>query len=70
MSSNAPDPPLEPPYPERGPGKPVLVFVTVAVRTSDGPGPGVKHVPPAEASALIAAKHAVPGEQPPRGWPG
>jgi len=65
-----PDPPLDPPPPAAGGGKSVPVFVTNAVRTSDGPGPGVKHVPPAEASALVAAKLAVHGEQPPRGWPG
>ena len=29
------------------------VFVTVAVRTSDGPGPGVKTVPVAEGQWLI-----------------
>jgi hypothetical protein len=44
------------------------VFVTVADRTSDGPGPGVRHVPPAEAGALVSARHAVHGEQPARGW--
>jgi hypothetical protein len=63
-----PDPPAVPPDPERGPGKPVPVFVTVAVRTSDGPGPGVKRLPPAEASALVAMKYAVHGDQPPRGY--
>jgi hypothetical protein len=31
----------------------VAVFVTVAVRTSDGPGPGPKRVPPGEAAALV-----------------
>jgi hypothetical protein len=52
------------------PGDPVPVFVTNATKTSDGPGPGVKRLPPAEATALVAAKVAVHGEQPPRGWPG
>jgi len=41
----------------------VAVFVTVAVRTSDGPGPGVRRVPPGE-----AARRAVYGDQPPRGF--
>jgi len=49
-------------------GDPVPVFVTNGVRTSDGPGPGVKHVPPAEAGALIAARVAVHGDRPPQGW--
>ncbi|HET9966908.1 MAG TPA: hypothetical protein VFQ68_01655 [Streptosporangiaceae bacterium] len=46
----------------------VPVFVTNAVRTSDGPGPGVKHLPPAEANRLISARYAVGGESPPRGF--
>jgi hypothetical protein len=74
LTTNAPDPPLVPP----GPPAPaegeqlVPVFVTVAVRTSapEGAGPGVRHVPAAEASALVGAKLAVPGDRPPRGWPG
>src|SRR5690348_5334001 len=48
----------------------VPVFVTNGVRTSDGPGPGVKRVPPAEASALLADRVAVPGDKPPRNWSG
>jgi hypothetical protein len=63
-----------PPGPGAGsrsaPGPLSTVFVTVAVRTSDGPGPGVKQVPAAEAGALVAQKHAVYGDQPPRGWCG
>jgi hypothetical protein len=51
-------------------GDPVAVFVINGVRTSDGPGPGVRHVPPAEASALIAARTAVAGDKPPPNWPG
>jgi hypothetical protein len=47
----------------------VTCFVTVGVRTSDGPGPGVKHVPPA-AAALLADRVAVSGDQPPRNWSG
>jgi hypothetical protein len=45
----------------------VAVFVTVAVRTSDGPGPGVKRVPPGEAAALVGNRRAVYGDQAPRG---
>jgi hypothetical protein len=60
-------PPPEPPPPT---GKPVPVFLLNAVRTSAGPGPGLKMLPPAEAGALVAARLAVHGEQPPIGWPG
>jgi hypothetical protein len=70
MTAHMPDPPLVPPDPPAGPGDSVPVFVTVAVRTSDGPGPGVRHLPPAEAQSLIGRRLAVHGEQPPRGWPG
>jgi hypothetical protein len=45
----------------------VAVYVTNAVRTSDDPGPGPKRVPPGEAGRLTRSKHAVYGEQPPRG---
>jgi hypothetical protein len=46
----------------------VAVFVTTAVRTSAGPGPGVRHIPAAEAAQLIARRHAVTGERPPKGY--
>ncbi len=46
----------------------VAVFVTVAVRTSDGPGPGVRRVPPGEAARLVGDRRAVYGDQPPRGF--
>jgi hypothetical protein len=46
----------------------VPVFLTVAVRTSGGSGPGVVRVPPAEAGRLVADHHGVPGEVPPRGY--
>jgi hypothetical protein len=46
----------------------VTVFVTNAVRTSDGPGPGVKRLPPGEAAALVTSRRAVYGDQPPRGY--
>jgi hypothetical protein len=66
-TSNAVTP--EPPPPDTS-GTPMTVFVTTAVRTSAGPGPGVKTLPPAEAASLIAMKYAVGGSQPPRGFPG
>jgi hypothetical protein len=46
------------------------VYLTTAVRTSAGPGPGVKRLPAAEANRLIARKHAVSGTEPPRGYMG
>jgi hypothetical protein len=46
------------------------VFVTVAVRTSDDPGPGVKHLPRAEASVLIGTRMAAADGEPPLSWPG
>jgi hypothetical protein len=57
-----------------GPGEPdgplVAVFVINAVRTSAGTGPGALQLPAPEASALVARRYAVYGDQPPRGWPG
>ena len=47
---------------------PVSVYLTTAVRTSDGLGPGVKRVPPGEAAALVNDRRAVYGDQPPRGF--
>ena len=46
----------------------VPVFVTNAIRTSAGPGPGPKRVPPDEAGRLVRARLATYGEQPPRGF--
>jgi hypothetical protein len=46
----------------------VPVFLLNGTRTSAGPGPGLKHLPPLEASALVRAKLAVPGTDPPRGY--
>jgi hypothetical protein len=67
-TSNVTVPPAPPPaIPDDG-SDPVPVFVTTGVRTSDGPGPGVKHLPPAEASRLVNARVAVAGDKPPRGW--
>lgn len=64
--TNAADPPVPPP--DRGGGELVPVFLLVGVRTSDGPGPGVKHLPPAEAGSLVSRRLAVHGETPPHGW--
>jgi hypothetical protein len=58
------------PAPPDASGDPVPVFLVVAVRTSDGPGPGAKLLPPAEAASLVGRKLAVAGFTPPRGWPG
>lgn len=46
----------------------VPVYLTVGVRTSGGNGPGVVHLPREEAARVVAARHGVPGEQPPRGY--
>jgi hypothetical protein len=46
----------------------VDVYLTVGVRTSDGPGPGHKRVPPGEAAALVGNRRGVYGDQPPRGF--
>src|SRR5260370_30868802 len=46
------------------------VYMTVAIRTSAGPGPGHKRLPQAEANLLIARKHAVAGTEPPRSFHG
>ncbi len=48
--------------------QPVAVFVTTGIRTSGGNGPGVVHVPPAEAARLVADRRAVYGDRPPRGY--
>jgi len=46
----------------------VDVFVTTAVRTSAGPGPGHLRVPQAEAAALVNTHRGVFGDRPPRGY--
>jgi hypothetical protein len=46
----------------------VPVFLTVGVRTSGGNGPGVVRVPRDEAARIVAARHGVSGERPPRGF--
>jgi hypothetical protein len=67
-TSNASVPPV-PPEPGGDDGDLVTVFVAAGgIRTSDGPGPGVRHVSPAEAAWLIQMRYAVAGETPPRGF--
>jgi hypothetical protein len=39
--------------------------VVNGTRTSQGPGPGVKQLPPLEANALIRQRFAVAGDRPP-----
>jgi hypothetical protein len=46
----------------------VSVFVTTGIRTSGGAGPGVVRVPRDEAARIVAARHGVAGERPPRGY--
>ena len=49
------------------PAEPVVtVYLTNAVRTSQGPGPGVKHLPASEAGALVGMKYAVTETTTPR----
>ena len=67
-TSNVTVPPVPPPDPVAGEDDKVACFVLNGTRTSDGPGPGVKRLDPAEAARLIAMKMAVAGDQPPRGW--
>jgi hypothetical protein len=63
-------PPQYQPEPAPRGSKTVPVFLLNGTRTSAGPGPGVKHLHPAEAGALVSAHLAVAGDQPPRGWSG
>jgi hypothetical protein len=46
----------------------VTVYLTNAVGTSDGHGPGVKRLPVAEAATLVRRKVAVYGTEPPTGF--
>jgi hypothetical protein len=46
----------------------VAVYLTNGTRTSVGPGPGLKRLPPAEAGRLVSARLAAYGETPPRGY--
>lgn len=46
--------------------EPVMqVYLTNAVRTSQGPGPGPKTLPASEANALIGMKYALAGSRNP-----
>ena len=54
--------------PAAPPGDRITVYLTVAVRTSDGPGPGPKSLPAAEASALVRRRHATYGDTAPAGF--
>ena len=47
------------------PEQQVVIYLCVAVRTSQGPGPGVKQLPASEAGALVRAKYAVYGDRNP-----
>lgn len=53
--------------PEAGDGL-ADVYLTVAVRTSAGPGPWPVRVPRDEANRIISARHGVAGTQPPRNF--
>jgi hypothetical protein len=66
-AANAADPPV-PPAQEAG--ELVPVYLTTAVRTSAGPGPGPRRLPAAEAGALVGRRLAIHGDQPPRGFLG
>ena len=43
-------------------------YLTVAIRTSRGCGPGVKRLPASEAARIVNAKLGVLGTAPPRGF--
>ncbi len=43
----------------------VTIYLTNGVRTSAGPGPGVKTLPASEAGALVSMKYAVCGTRSP-----
>lgn len=51
--------------PAAPPGDQVTVYLTVAVRTSQGPGPGPLTLPRDEAARLVAQRFAVYGGSPP-----
>jgi hypothetical protein len=48
----------------------MTIYLSVGVRTSQGPGPGVKTLPASEALSLVSAKYAVAGTSPPDGMGG
>jgi len=43
----------------------VTIYVVVGVRTSAGPGPGVKTLPASEAGAIVSMKYAAYGDRDP-----
>jgi hypothetical protein len=45
-----------------------VVYVTNAIMTSAGPGPGPKTLPQAEAARLLRDRLAVHGDRAPRGY--
>jgi hypothetical protein len=47
---------------------PVMIFLTNGVNSSAGAGPGPRTVPADEAARLVARRHAVYGDRPPRGY--
>ena len=46
----------------------VMIYVTTAVRTSAGPGPGVLELPADEANRIVSSRLGVLGSEPPRGY--
>jgi hypothetical protein len=44
------------------------VYVTTAIMTSAGPGPGALRMPLAEAGRLVKDRKAIYGSRPPRGF--
>jgi hypothetical protein len=67
-SNSSPAAPPPEPAEDGGSGL-VTVFITAgAVRTSAGPGPGVKRLPAAEAQRLLGQRLAVAGDRPPPSW--
>jgi len=50
----------------KSPAEPlVTIFLTNGVRTSAGPGPGVKTLPASEAGAIVSMKYAAYGDRDP-----
>lgn len=66
----SPSPPssFRPTTPPVSGGGLVDVYLTVAIRTSGGNGPGVLRVPPGEAARIVGDRHGVHGDRPPRGF--
>jgi len=61
----------QPPYvPATPDGGLVQIYLTNAIRTSQGPGPGAKTLPRLEAARLVGARFAVYGAEPPASYLG